>query len=98
METAIRIRRPAARPSRVFAVGHAQEVVGRLRAEVVLAVDRDVGIAGRGAKRESVGIARSPDNDAGVAPVTVKTQDAGAPRVALRAHVASRPDPQQTAG
>src|SRR3989442_15966195 len=70
-------------------------MVGRLSAEVVLAVDGDVGIASRGAKRETVRIAAAPDNDTGIAPVTVKAQHARASRVDLVADIAGRPDSQE---
>src|SRR5216683_4822293 len=71
VETAVRIRRPAARPSRVRAVRHSQEMVGRLRPEVVLAVDGDVGIAGRCAQRQTEGITAAAHDDTGITPVSV---------------------------
>src|SRR6266568_4104436 len=95
METAIGKSRPATGPSRIFAVRHSQQMVRRLRAEIVLAVDGDVGIAGRAAKRETVGIAGAPDNHTGVAPVGVKAQHARASRVGLVADVAGGADPQE---
>src|SRR5438132_9508259 len=95
METAIGKSRPATGPSRIFAVRHSQQMVRRLRAEIVLAVDGDVGIAGRAAKRETVGIAGAPDNHTGVAPVSVKAQHACASRVGLVTDVAGAPDPQE---
>src|SRR6266699_4862770 len=95
METAIGKSRPATGPSRIFAVGHSQQMVRRLRAEIVLAVDGDVGIAGRAAKRETVGIAGAPDSDTGIAPVSVKAQHARASRVGLVADVAGGADPQE---
>src|ERR1700736_2497375 len=95
MQTAIWKGRPAAWPSRVFAVRHPQEMVGRLRAQVVLAVDGYVGFARRGTKRETVGIAGTPDHHTGIAPITAKAQHARASRVGLVANVASRPDPQE---
>src|SRR2546428_1971355 len=95
MKTAIGKSRPATGPSRIFAVRHSQQMVRRLRAEIVLAVDGDVGIAGRAAKRETVGIAGAPDNHTGVAPVSVKAQHARASRVGLGADVAGGPDPQE---
>src|SRR5438874_1625293 len=72
MKTAIGKGRPATRPSRIFAVYHSQQMVRRLCAEIVLAVDGHVCIAGRGAERKTVGIAGAPNDKPGVAPVAVK--------------------------
>src|SRR5437763_4805207 len=95
MKTAIGKGRPATRPSRIFAVCHSQQMVRRLYAEIVLAVDGDVGIAGRDAERETVGIAGSSDDNPSVAPVAVKAQHASAFGIGLVADVARGPDPQE---
>src|SRR2546421_12399698 len=78
MKTAIGKGRPATRPSGIFAVCHSQQMVRWLCAEIVLAVDGDVGVAGRGAERETVGIAGAADDNPGVAPVAVKAEHARA--------------------
>src|SRR5438105_15664965 len=95
VQAAVGIRRPATRPSGILAVGYPQQVVGRLATDVVLAVDGDVGIAGRGLQRQAVGIGAAADDDAGIAPVAVEAKHRGAARSPFAADIAGRPQTQQ---
>src|SRR5205823_11039928 len=97
MQTSIGIRGPAARPARIFAINNTQQLISRLAAEVVLTVDRHIGLTGRRPEREAVRISATADDDAGVTPIASKAQHRGTSRITLNTNVARRSETHQKA-